>query len=943
MENAFETDFEVDMSLLNLIDANSGDDQRPQPAPRSPQALRRFDVALALLLMALGLLPAALLLCFGRVRSVAVHHGGRSFAQYFYEPSIRWGTVHSQDSALCAWPMVFNVLKGDMTWIGPTVAGKTLPQGASSADQSPALGLTNPWALRRRTGVNLGSEHEVLADYQAQRSLSKDLALLLRAALVLALPKAPDHAAAKVTLGDVQMDNLTMEDAIASIERFLDDDAGTRQVCFVNPACVNIAAGNKSYRRILRQATLVLADGIGLKIAGDILRTPIRQNVNGTDLFPRLCEMLNRRGGSIFLLGGQDGIETAVARHIEQHWPRVRIVGKRHGFFSAVQEACLAEEIRDSKADILLVARGVPMQDEFIDRYREVLGVKVALGVGGLFDFVSGRIARAPVWMREIGLEWIFRLMQEPRRMFGRYIVGNVTFLLRIFLQRLGLRKPKQDPDAVQTFAQGQGVNSDDASNHLRAVLIATEKAPADIPVAEDFPLGLLPLGAGTLVSQIMTQLVVAGVREVDVVVSFAPELFREELGDGSRWGVRLNWLLAKDAERPYDFLHSRYADSTNQILLGHVDTWLNSTHLAHLLKHQNAAMQHAEGGGLTWTGWAVIDGSLLRGTSPFTERSELEAALRFKHQAVHLISDDGLLHIRSAIDLFEAQRHCFDLTKELRPSATWIRKPWGIHSTDAYISPKATLHYPVLIGPGCMVQGGTDIGPNVVLCKNVIVASDTLVRDSLVLKDSLIGSNLSLEHMIVSKEHLHNFQLDVRTSVSLDDSIMLGVNQVRCNFGALVSQTLAALMVLLLGLPALFLMVFRGALSLPALWSTSPVVVGRCARTKRLQIETVRTPSTEMNGTAKWLGLLGPVIDVMEGKREWIGVRPRSENEWHAIRRDWQNILLGKPIGVMFAKSFETLPGDFASCRDIADVYLASQTPSFKWLRLWGNLQARP
>jgi hypothetical protein len=286
---------EVDMSLLNVIDDNSGDRQSAPAISRSERALRRFDVVLALMLMVVGLLPAALLLCFGRVRSIVVHHEGRSFAQYFYEPSSRWGSIPSQDSALCAWPMVFNILKGEMTWIGPTVPGMTALNGAVVLDRKHALGLTNPWALRRRTGVNLGSENEVLADYQSQRSLSKDLALLLRALLVLALPKAPDHAAAKVTLGDVQMDNLTMEDAIAAIECFLDEKSGTRQVCFVNPACVNIAAGNKVYRRILKQATLVLADGIGLKIAGDILRTPIRQNVNGTDLFPRLCEMLNRR------------------------------------------------------------------------------------------------------------------------------------------------------------------------------------------------------------------------------------------------------------------------------------------------------------------------------------------------------------------------------------------------------------------------------------------------------------------------------------------------------------------------------------------------------------------------------------------------------------------------------------------------------------------------
>jgi N-acetylglucosaminyldiphosphoundecaprenol N-acetyl-beta-D-mannosaminyltransferase len=305
-------------------------------------------------------------------------------------------------------------------------------------------GLVNPWFIRRRTRVDFGTEAQADADYLAHRSVGHDLGLLVRGILVTFLPKPLEQFPIRVRVGDVGFDNLDMQEALAALDRML---AGTRtqQVMFVNPACVNIAARHRGYRRALSRAALVLPDGIGIKIGSDLLGTPLKQNVNGTDLFPRLCDLLAARGASLFLLGGGAGVAQAVAVRIAQDWPQIRVVGARDGYFSVAEEGGVVAQIRSSGADCLLVARGVPAQDLLIDRYLPLLGVKVALGVGGLFDFVSGRLLRAPVWMRETGLEWAFRLLQEPRRLWRRYLVGNLTFMGRIWLQRAGLRQSPND------------------------------------------------------------------------------------------------------------------------------------------------------------------------------------------------------------------------------------------------------------------------------------------------------------------------------------------------------------------------------------------------------------------------------------------------------------------------------------------------------------------
>jgi N-acetylglucosaminyldiphosphoundecaprenol N-acetyl-beta-D-mannosaminyltransferase len=205
---------------------------------------------------------------------------------------------------------------------------------------------------------------------------------------------------------------------------------------FVNPACLNIAYTNTIYLGILQAADRVLPDGIGINIGCRMLNESLLANINGTDLFPRLCERAAKGGYSLFLLGGLPGIAELTAQAMQQRYPDLIIAGVHDGYFTSEQESQVIETINNSGAAILLVGFGVPKQELWLAGYREQLQPTVCLGIGGLFDYYSGRIPRAPVWVREIGLEWTWRLIQEPGRMWKRYIIGNPLFLYRVWLQR---------------------------------------------------------------------------------------------------------------------------------------------------------------------------------------------------------------------------------------------------------------------------------------------------------------------------------------------------------------------------------------------------------------------------------------------------------------------------------------------------------------------------
>jgi exopolysaccharide biosynthesis WecB/TagA/CpsF family protein len=208
------------------------------------------------------------------------------------------------------------------------------------------------------------------------------------------------------------------------------------RVAFVNAHCVNVAARNAGYRQALCSADLLLPDGAGMELAARLHGAGFAANLNGTDLGPELARALAARGMSLFLLGAAPGIAARAGQKLQQLAPGLQIAGTRDGFEGLQDPQAALAAINASGADMVWMATGVPHQDLWLAQHADALRPAYLLGVGALFDFLSGRVARAPEWVRRLRLEWVWRLMLEPRRMFGRYVIGNVTFLARAAIDR---------------------------------------------------------------------------------------------------------------------------------------------------------------------------------------------------------------------------------------------------------------------------------------------------------------------------------------------------------------------------------------------------------------------------------------------------------------------------------------------------------------------------
>lgn len=213
------------------------------------------------------------------------------------------------------------------------------------------------------------------------------------------------------------------------------DPAAPRAVYFINAHCVNVAATDPDYRAALHRAYALLPDGAGMELSARFAGFPGLANLNGTDMFPHFLEAASRAGLSVGLAGAKPGIAEACRQNLQTRFPALRFGIIADGYQPAEK---LAELIRANPPDILFVAMGVPMQEMFIDRYQETLGVPRLLAVGALFDFYSGNVSRAPSIVRALRLEWAYRMMLEPRRLWRRYLIGNLVFLAR--LARLRLR-----------------------------------------------------------------------------------------------------------------------------------------------------------------------------------------------------------------------------------------------------------------------------------------------------------------------------------------------------------------------------------------------------------------------------------------------------------------------------------------------------------------------
>jgi N-acetylglucosaminyldiphosphoundecaprenol N-acetyl-beta-D-mannosaminyltransferase len=212
-------------------------------------------------------------------------------------------------------------------------------------------------------------------------------------------------------------------------------------VYFVNAHCVNVAARSRAYAELLARAPFVFADGVGMAMAARVFGERLEHNVNGTDLFPEICAAAAAARVPVAFLGARPGIAQACKREVERRWPGLDVAWVEHGYLPAEDEARSLEALNASRARILFVAKGVPDQERWIAANRPSLAVPVVLGVGALLDFYSGAVRRAPRVIRQLRSEWIWRLMCEPRRMAGRYLLGNPEFVARALVMRSRRRR----------------------------------------------------------------------------------------------------------------------------------------------------------------------------------------------------------------------------------------------------------------------------------------------------------------------------------------------------------------------------------------------------------------------------------------------------------------------------------------------------------------------
>jgi len=229
----------------------------------------------------------------------------------------------------------------------------------------------------------------------------------------------------------IEVDSLTTDEFLQRVEEFV--SSGTpHQIAYLNADCVNKCWSNRAYREAISKADLVYADGMGVVWASRVFDRPLPERVNAGDLLPQFCELASAKKYRVYLLGGEDGIAERAAQRLAAEYPDLQIAGCHHGFFEEEEDCKVVDEIRQAKPDVLLVGMGAPRQELWIRDYLKDLNVPVAWGVGGLFDYCAEKFSRAPEWMRKRGMEWLYRLLLEPRRLWRRYVLGNLIFTFRV-------------------------------------------------------------------------------------------------------------------------------------------------------------------------------------------------------------------------------------------------------------------------------------------------------------------------------------------------------------------------------------------------------------------------------------------------------------------------------------------------------------------------------
>jgi N-acetylglucosaminyldiphosphoundecaprenol N-acetyl-beta-D-mannosaminyltransferase len=821
--------------------------------------VRTFDFLLAAALLIAAALPFALLAGFGRLTAQTLRgRGGIPFRALRWEPGRGAMAALAARLGMPAWPLLLAILRGDLSWCGPRalLAGEEAPVDAAAWRDAVRPGIFSLWGLRSRTGIAYGDEWGTDLEQVARTGLPAHLGLLVRSLLAAGYGQAAVPARGRTLVDTLRVDSLRMDEALDVISAHAVAGEKTVQVAFVNPDCVNIARRDSGYRSILNAAALVLADGIGMRIAGRLLGRPFPENVNGTDLFPRLCERLAARGSRLYLLGARPGIAAAVAAWATRTYPGLQVVGSRDGYFADAESAGVAAAIRDSRADVLLLAMGAPRQEAWIAAHAGATGAGVAIGVGGLFDFYGGRIPRAPQWLRELGFEWSWRLLQEPARMWRRYLIGNVSFLAAVVLQRL-LGSADLLPVAVAEPAAPADAPQRAVVMALSAVADPAMRSGGVVPA-------LLPLGDRTLLERCLETLAATGCRSADILADACIAELRAIAADAGRWGLALNVHAVAGPAAASERCAAIAVEGEGDFWFVRADTWLPAHALPAL--PANAMVLDSDADEPVWTGWARIAAAELT-----TGAAALFGAGSVRSDGQQLRA----LHSRSPAYSFattaaalSAQARWLNRTDDVLeplPARAGVRVAAG-----AFVEPSATLIAPVEIHAGAVIAAGAIVGPNVVVGRGAMVARGATLKNALLAADTFLAEESELADGLLLAEGLlssrWNSWLPTRLTASFAGSLA-------CKHRVLATERVFSLcLATLLALPA-------GMLALAG--RRSPLV-----------------------------STVSALLASAAGRRPLVGITPREFWPDTVVAAGWQPVLAVQPPGVFSPSALpEVLP----------------------------------
>ena len=237
----------------------------------------------------------------------------------------------------------------------------------------------------------------------------------------------------RVAVLNVMVDAVTMKEAVRSVEQFIVQKK-THMVVTPNAEMIMMANDDKDLAQIINNADLVVPDGAGVVWAARYSGNLMPERVAGYDLVQNLLSEGAAKNYRIYMLGGAPGIAQSAKQIAEERYPGIQIVGIHHGFFTKSDEREIIAHIKACRPDILLAALGVPRQEKWLSEYIDQIEVPVSIGVGGTFDVMAGTVRRAPLWMQNASLEWLYRLMSEPKRAIR--MLALPRFVMRVITSK---------------------------------------------------------------------------------------------------------------------------------------------------------------------------------------------------------------------------------------------------------------------------------------------------------------------------------------------------------------------------------------------------------------------------------------------------------------------------------------------------------------------------